>query len=471
MTHLNTRETDITIIGSGSAAFACAIKAAERGASVTLIEASDRVGGCCVNVGCVPSKMLIRAGELAQHKRQTPFAGLRDMAPVIDHATLLAQESELVRSLRTEKYESVLEANPAIQLVHGQARFRDRHGISVVTSNGERIEYRAEQVLVATGSRPCIPPIAGLRETPYWTSTEALYAPTPPRHLAVIGSSVVALELAQAWRRLGADVTLLARGRLLSREDPALGPVLREAFEAEDIRVLEHTPVTAVRHQDEQFTLTTGNGTVTADRLLVATGRRPTTDSLNLEAIGVQRDARGAIMVDERLKTSVPHIFAAGDCANLPQLVYVAAAAGTRAAINMTGGEAGLDLSITPRVIFTDPQVAAVGLTEVEAEQQGLNAESRELDLQQVPRALVNQDTRGLIKLVADADTGRLLGAQLLAEGAGEVIQSAALAITNGMTVEDLANQLFPYLTMSEALKLCALSFHQDVTKLSCCAG
>ena len=217
--------------------------------------------------------------------------------------------------------------------------------------------------------------------------------------------------------------------------------------------------------------LTTNLGEQRADRLLVATGRTPNTRGLHLEAAGVKVDEQGAIVVDDHMRTSVPNIYAAGDCTTQPQFVYVAAAAGTRAAINMAGGDAALDLSAMPAVAFTDPQIATVGLSEAEAHRSGIETDSRTLTLDNVPRALVNFDTRGFIKLVAEAGTGRLLGVQAVAAEAGELIQTAAIAIRAGMTVHDLADQLFPYLTMVEALKLAAQTFTKDVKQLSCCAG
>ena len=203
----------------------------------------------------------------------------------------------------------------------------------------------------------------------------------------------------------------------------------------------------------------------------MATGRAPNTHPLKLNRAGIERDAQGAIIVDEFMCTSAPNIFAAGDCTNQPHFVYVAAAAGIRAAINMTGGEAALDLSAMPAVVFTDPQVATVGLSEAEARLEGIETDSRMLSLDNVRRALVNFDTRGLIKIVADAGSGRLLGVQALADGAGELIQTAATALRARMGVQDLADQLFPYLTMVEGLKLCAQTFTKDVKELSCCAG
>jgi mercuric reductase len=204
--------------------------------------------------------------------------------------------------------------------------------------------------------------------------------------------------------------------------------------------------------------------------LLISTGRHANTGKLGLENVGVETDKSGAIVVNSMMETSTANIYAAGDCSNMPQFVYVAAA-GSRAGINMTGGNAQLDLSTMPAVIFTDPQVATVGLTEVQASAVGINTISRVLDMENVPRALANFETDGFIKLVAEESTGKLIGAQILAHEGGELIQSAALAIHNKMTVEELAGQLFPYLTMVEGLKLCAQTFSKDVKELSCCAG
>jgi mercuric reductase len=279
------------------------------------------------------------------------------------------------------------------------------------------------------------------------------------------------VELAQAFARLGSQVTILARNRLFFREDPVIGEALTAAFRDEGIEVLEQTQTRRVTHAGGEFVLTTNHGELRAERLLVATGRTPNTRGLNLEAAGVKVDEQGAIVVDDHMRTSVPNIYAAGDCTTQPQFVYVAAAAGTRAAINMAGGDAALDLSAMPAVAFTDPQIATVGLSEAEAHRSGIETDRRTLTLDNVPRALVNLDTRGFIKLVAEAGTGRLLGVQAVAAEAGELIQTAAIAIRAGMTVHDLADQLFPYLTMVEALKLAAQTFTKDVKQLSCCAG
>ena len=501
------RPAHIAIIGSGSAAFACAIEATGRGSRVTMIERSPTVGGCCVNVGCIPSKRLIRAGQVAAVQRSHSIEGVGAGEPAIDAVLLTRRRRELVEELRDYKYENILRKTPNISLVRGEARFvgrgvadgsddAERAGgraifgaadgggdtagadasavpplLEVIADDGARRTISADRILIATGSRPAIPPIDGIEQVPYWTSTEALFAEEVPGHLVVIGSSAVAVEIAQAWRRLGASVTILARRTLLTREDERLGAELTRTFEGEGIRVLTDTQAHSVTHDGSTFTLETNAGRISGDRLLVATGRRANTEALNLDAVGVTADEHGAIEVDERMRTSAANIYAAGDCSTMPRFVYVAAAAGRRAAANMHGESRSLDLATMPAVIFTDPQVATVGKTETEAAVAGIEAESRVLSLDQVPRALVNARTDGFVKLVAEKGTGRILGAQIFAPEAGEMIQSVALAMRGNMTVDDLREGLFPYLTMSEAIKLAAQSFAADVRRLSCCAG
>jgi len=461
----------MVVIGSGGAAMAAALKSVEQGARVTLIERGT-IGGTCVNIGCVPSKIMIRAAHIAHLRRRSPFdGGIAATVPAIDRAKLLAQQQARVDELRHVKYERILENTPAITVLHGEARFKDGQHLIVRLNNGGEQELGFDRCLIATGASPAVPPIPGLKESPYWTSTEALVSEAIPLRLAVIGSSVVALELAQAFARLGSKVTILARNTLFFREDPAIGEAVTTTFRAEGIEVLDHTQASHVAHVNGEFVLTTGQGELRTDKLLVATGRAHNTHSLSLEAAGVAVNAQGAIVIDKAMRTSSPHIYAAGDCTDQPQFVYVAAAAGTRAAVNMTGGEATLDLTAMPAVVFTDPQVATVGLSEAEAHLQGIKTESRTLTLDNVPRALANFDTRGFIKLVAEAGSGRLIGVQAVTPEAGELIQTAALAIRARMTVQDLADQLFPYLTMVEGLKLCAQTFFKDVKQLSCCAG
>jgi mercuric reductase len=460
----------IAVIGSGGSAMAAALKATERGARVTLIERGT-IGGTCVNIGCVPSKIMIRAAHIAHLRRKSPFdESITATEPMIDRPLLLAQQQARVDELRHAKYEGILADNLDITVVQGEARFMDARTLLVNGTDGKEHEIGFDRAFIGTGARPTIPPIPGLPDTPYWTSTTALASDTIPDRLIVIGASVVAVELAQAFARLGSEVTILARSRLLSREDPAVGEAIQTAFQAERISVLNDTQASQVSYTNDEFIVASNAGELRADRLLVAVGRTPNTDMLNLDAINVEID-HGAVIVNEQLQTRVPGIYAAGDCTNQPQFVYVAAAGGSRAAVNMTGGDARLDLSAMPAVVFTDPQVATVGLTAAEAIRRGFKVDTRSLNLENVPRALVNFEPHGFIKMVAEQDSGLLLGVQAVTGEAGELIQTAVMALRARMTVQEIGDELFPYLTMVEGLKLCAQTFTKDVSQLSCCAA
>ncbi|HBM50287.1 MAG TPA: mercuric reductase, partial [Marinobacter sp.] len=379
----------IAVIGSGGAAMAAALKAAERGARITLIERGI-IGGTCVNTGCVPSKIMSRAAHIAHLRTESPFdGGVSAQIPKVDRANLLQQQQTRVEELRDAKYEGILRDQTAITVLNGEARFVDANNLVVQLNEGGEQNVHFDRAFIGTGARPAEPSIPGLAETPYLTSTSALALITVPERLIVIGAGFVALELAQAFARLDSKVTVLARSRLLSGEEPAIGEAIEAAFRREGIEVLKQTQASRVDYTDNEFVIETNAGTLRADQLLVATGRIPNTENLNLAGIGVET-SRGAIQVDGQLQTTVPGVYAAGDCTDQPQFVYVAAAGGSRAAVNMTGGEATLDLSAMPGVMFTDPQVATVGLTEAEALKQGYNVDTRLLDLENVPRALVN---------------------------------------------------------------------------------
>lgn len=463
----------IAVVGSGAAAMAATLKAADGDAEITVIERGV-IGGTCVNVGCIPSKIMIRAAHVAHFRSESPFdVGLPIIsAPVVDRPRLLAQQQGRVDELRHAKYEAILAATSAVSVVKGDAHFKNMHTLSVKRTEGEESLVPFDRCLIATGASASVPQLLGLRGTPYWTSSEALASDVIPPRLCVIGSSVVAVELAQAFARLGSKVIILARSTLLSREDPAIGKTLTAAFRDESIDVLTHTQASRVSYTNEEFRLATIHGELRADKLLIATGHEPNTRDLHLEDAGVNVDPRGAIVIDDHMRTSAQNIYAAGDCTNvMHKYVYVAASAGTRAAANMKGASTTLDLTTMPAVVFTDPQVATVGLSEAEAHQKEIENDSRVLMLESVPRALVNFDTRGFIKMVAEKGTGRLLGVQAVTSEAGEIIQTAALAIRARMTVQDLGDQLFPYLTMVEGLKLAAQTFTTDVKNLSCCAG
>lgn len=456
----------VAVIGGGAAAFAGALHAAEQGTQVTLIHAG-LPGSTHFNTGRLPSRIMVKVAELVRYPATHLFQGVEKHRPSIDLAKHVAQRQALVDELYRSEHEALLKDHKNISLLRGTARFHDRSTLVVDTPDGQTRRIDADRILIATGAHPHIPDIAGLAESPYWTSQDALLAEHPPNHLLIIGGSAVAVELGQAFQRLGSNVTLITRSTLLSRHDAAIGAALRDILEKEGMSIITGTVPLAVRSNKGTISVKLPKGDLRGDALLVAAGRAPNTTLLDLEKAGVGVDARGAIKIDRSMRTSMANIYAAGECTDMPQLVYVAAAAGTRAAANMLGGRTPLDPSLIPTVIFTDPQTAAVGFTEDQAKRHGLSVHNRTLDLGDVPGAVANLDIRGFIKLVADKNSGRLLGAQLLTTSAGELIQSVSLAIQHKMTVRDLGEQLHPALTMSEGLNICAQSFYRDITHLT----
>ncbi|MEX2179449.1 MAG: mercury(II) reductase [Gemmatimonadaceae bacterium] len=462
---------DLAVIGGGSAGFAAAIKGAELGARVALIEGGT-LGGTCVNVGCVPSKTLIRAAESLHRRSHHPFEGIPSTDGRPEWNLVRAAKDELVARLRTAKYEDVLQSYESVTVLRQRARFTGANAIAL--ADGATITV--QRSVITTGASPWCPDIPGLAAAGALDSQSAMDLGELPRSLIVIGGSAVGLELGQTFSRLGVSVIVLeAAPVLLPAEDPAIGEGLAGYLSAEGMTV--HTGVQVERvERGSGYTVFFRDGSesrsVEAEQLLVATGRRANTRALGLDAAGVRLGARGEIMVDEHLMTSAAAIYAAGDVTGDPMFVYVAAYAGNVAAENALGDNSrSYDLTAVPRVTFTDPSVASVGLTEQEATRKGIEPIASTLGLEHVPRALAARDTRGFVRLVADGPTRRLIGGQILAAEAGEMITEVSLAIRFQLTIEDLATAFHPYLTLSEGIKLAAQAFSKDVSKLSCCAA
>ncbi|MBO0851727.1 MAG: FAD-dependent oxidoreductase, partial [Pseudonocardia sp.] len=320
--------------------------------------------------------------------------------------------------------------------------------------------------------------VVGMDEVGYLTSTTAMALEVLPESMIVVGGNAVGVEMAQLFSRLGTRVTVVeALDRLVPFEEPEVSAVLEQVFADEGITVHTGATLTSVHAEDgaSRAVVRARDGAevgLSAQRLLVATGRRPVTTGLGLDLVGVRTGEHGQVVVDERARSSNARIWAAGDVVGGAQFVYVAAAQGTLAADNaLAGADRTLDYTALPRVTFTSPTIASAGRTDAQAVAAGLPCECRVLRLTAVPRALVNRDTRGVVKLVAHAHTGQILGVHVIAEGAGEIITAASYALTAGLTVERLAHTWAPYLTMAEALKLAAQTFTTDVAALSCCAG
>jgi mercuric reductase len=485
---------DLLILGSGSTAFAAATRAKDLGNTVVMIEART-LGGTCVNRGCLPSKNLIAAAKLVYDARHPRYLGLTPAELPFDFRALIAQKDALIAEYRDQHYASILSDDTAgkgaqdpnpIQVVEGHAILVDAYTAAVTAPDGSIRRLTGDQVLIATGSHSVTPDLPGLAETPYLTSDlltsgEDMELTERPDSLIIVGGGYIALELGQFFARLGTQVTILERaGHILKDYEPEVSSTLTQILRAEGIRVLTRADVIAVQGDEQQVTvLAEARGErqeLTAAKLLVATGRAPNTCDLGLERVGVHLDEHGAIVVDGELRTSVPHIWAAGDVIGRETESQMATPVGAHdggiAASNaLAGARQRVNHRVIPRAIFTDPQVGVVGLTDREANAAGIRCTCNSIPLAVAPRAGAIRDTRGVVKMVLEAETRRVIGVSMVGAEASEVIQIAAMAMRFNATADDLIDQLFVYPTMAEALKLAAISFSKDVSRLSCCAS
>lgn len=462
---------DLAIVGSGGAAFGAALRAAELGAKIAMVE-RGAIGGTCVNIGCVPSKTLIRAADSLRRAQRAAFAGLEMKGRLTDFAAMMSQKDDLVGSLRQSKYRDVLASLPEARLFEGRGEFAGPGELHV-----GRDVLHSPRFVIATGARPHAPAIPGLAEVGFLTSTEALSLRELPESLIVLGGRYIALELAQAFARLGSRVTLLQRSdHVLPTEDDDLTEALAGYLREEGIDVRTGVQARRVSRDVAGYEVAIEAAgrmeSVRGAELLAATGRRPNTDGMGLDRAGVALNVDGTIAVDETLLTTAPGTYGAGDVIGEPAFVYTAAYEGSLAAENALPGEKRRrDYSALPWVVFTDPQVAVVGLTEKRARAAGVAVETATLPLAYLPRALAARDTRGFIKLIKAAGADRLLGAVILAPEAGDLIMEPALAVRHGIGVSELAKAFHPYLTQAEGIKLAAQAFDRDISKLSCCAA
>ena len=470
---------DLVILGSGSTAFAAALTAQELNKTAVMTEERP-IGGTCVNRGCLPSKNLIAAAKLLHDAGNPRYAGLKACTIGLDFAALIAQKDDLVHGYRKKKYESLV--GGGIRLERGHVQFVDSQTVEV---DGKRLHGR--NVLIATGSRPVVPDIEGLDSVSYLTSDlltvdESVELRELPASLLIIGGGYIALELGQMFSRFGSAVTILERGRqLLERGyEPEVGRSIGEVLAQEGLQVILNATVKSVR-QDGPDVVTTAvvaglDRQYRTERVLVATGRRPNTDNIAIDRAGVQVNERGEVIVDTHLRSNVAQIYAAGDVIGRQHNSQMATPVGSRqggsAARNAlsAGPVQALDHRVIPRVIFTDPEVAVVGMTEAEAIAAGHRCWCNTLPMSLVPRAGAIRDTRGIIKMTADADSNEVLGVAMVGHNAGEVIHEAAMAMKYRATIPDFIELLHVFPVMAEALKIVAISRFKDPAKLSCCA-
>ena len=469
----NPEQFDLIIIGGGSAAFSAAIKAESLGLSTLMVNGGLDFGGTCVNVGCVPSKNLIRAGEAAYHARQSNFAGIKPKGVDIDFAQVIKDKKKLVATLQEKKYMDVVSDFQNLKMISGWATFKDEKTIVV---NGKD-EYKALKFLIATGATTQIPPIAGLTEVPYLTNVSLFDLEEQPVSMIVLGGGYIALEITQAYHRLGTKITLLQRSdHVLSKQSTDIAEELTNHLRSEGMVI--HTGLSFLEVSETSnkiIVLAEQDGekkSFEAAKILVSAGTTPNTQKLGLDKIDIQLSSKGNIQVNEKMETNLQNVYAAGDVANTPAYVYTAAFEGKIAVENaFTGTDNKADYSALPWVVFTDPQVAGAGMDETIAEAQGIPFEVSKIELKDIPRAIAANDMRGFIKLIRNTETDKLIGAMVVAPEGGELIQQLSMAIKYGITVKDLAESFYPYLTLGEGIKLAAITFGKDISKLSCCAS
>lgn len=460
---------DFVILGAGSAGFSASVRASELGKTVALVQ-DGSLGGTCVNLGCVPSKHLLAVGETYREAVENPFRSLLCDGERLEFHRAVEQKDEVVRDLRRSNYEDVLAGMEGTTLLEGRGIFTSPREIRV---QGTKIRARA--FLIATGSSPWVPAIPGLEDVGYWTSVEGLGPAHRPESLLVVGGRALGLEFAQMYARFGTEVTLLQRSaRIMPDAEPECSEALRSALEDEGMAIWTHALPRRIREDGEKVVTATVDGETKefrAAELLMATGRQANTAGLGLDQAGVSVGGEGEVVVDREMRTSVPHIYAAGDVRGGEMLETTAAKEGFIAAENaLLGANRRMDPpEMVPRAVFTDPQFAAVGHSEQAYSRLTGTCSCRTLPMDVVSKARILGDTRGLLKMSIDPESRVIVGVQIVSAFAADLIHEAALAVKYRLTIDDIIDTVHVFPTQSEALKLAAQSYYRDVTKLPCC--
>ena len=462
---------DLIVIGGGAGGFGAVIKANDLGARTALVNTGLPIGGTCVNVGCVPSKRLLWAAEVLHTSQHHKIPGLELDVKHLDVGAIVRDELALVDRMREDKYAAVLRDLEHVTFIQGQARFIDARSVQV----GDQT-LTSERFVIATGSSAAVPDIPGLREAGFITHAEALRRERQPRSLVVIGAGPVGLEFSQLFARFGSHVTVLQRSnRVFPRTEAILAERLIEIFKAEGIDVVTRARPMSVTSSGNRkrvaFEVDGRAAVVETEEILVAAGKTPNTSQLGLAPVGVRVDDKGAIVVNPYLQTSAAHIFAVGDVASLPaRLEMTAGHEGTLAAENaLTGSKHSIDYDAVPYTIFTDPQLAGVGLTEDQEMERLGRCLCRTVPLELVPKALIMNRPEGFVKMAIHPDTGQIMGVHLLTPQAGDLVAQAVTLVRNRNTINDLLETLPMFPTLSEAVKLAAMAFTRDISKVSCC--
>ncbi len=462
---------DLIIIGGGAGAFAAAIKANDLKAKTLMVNKGLPLGGTCVNVGCVPSKTLLWAGEIMHQARNHGIPGIDIEVKNFDFTTVVQHGLDLVARLREEKYEKVLKSLENVTHIEGQASFVSPNEIEV---NGQR--YQGKKFIIAAGSTANVPLIEGIKEVGFITHVEALKLKERPAELIVVGAGPLGLEFAQMYSRFGTKVTILQRSdSIFPPAERELTSRLAEILTQEGIIIKTNVQVKSARKEGNKkilsYTIGDKEKEVQGDEILLASGKTPNTQGLALDKAGVEIDERQAIKVSSQFQSSQQHIFAVGDVADLPiREEPMAGREGTLAAENaLNNSQNSIDYHTVPWTIFTDPQLAGVGFTEDEQMKKFDTCMCKTVAFSDVPKAIIINRTEGLIKMAIHPETKQIMGVHILAPNAGELIAQAMWLVKNKNTVDDVINSAPMFPTLSESIKIAALSFITDINKLSCC--
>lgn len=462
---------DLIIIGGGAGAFAAAIKANELRDKTVMINSGLPLGGTCVNVGCVPSKTLLYAGELLHLAKNHGIPGVELEVKNFNFQKVIADELSLVEKMRREKYEKVLKNLEHVTFIKGQARFISTTEVEV---DGKRLS--GKKFIIATGSTATISLIEGIEKAGYLTHIEALKLKQLPKSMVVIGAGPVALEFAQLYSRFGTKVTILHRSDEVFRAgERQVVARLVEILQEEGIDIKLNVIFQVVKKQEEKkvisYSVDGKKSEIAADEILVAIGKTANTKALNLGKIGVAVDKRQAIQVNNYFQTKQANIYAIGDVTALPlRLETTAGREGTLAAENaIKGTKYNIDYNMVPYTIFTDPQLAGVGYTENQQMKEMGVCACRSISFEHLPKAIIMRRTEGLIKMAIHPETRVIQGVHILSPHAGELIAEAMMLVKNKNTIDDVTNSLPMFPTLSEAIKLVALSFTKNINNLSCC--
>lgn len=454
-------EFDLVVIGSGPGGYVGAIRAAQLGLRTAIVEKDKTLGGTCLNVGCIPSKALLESSEIyAEAKKSFPKHGIKVGSVELDLAAMLKRKGDIVRQL-TNGVAGLMKKNQ-IDVVQGTGRVVKAGEVAVQQADGERV-LKTKRILIATGSVPSAIPGVELDGDRVVTSTEALSFPEVPERLVVIGAGVIGLELGSVWARLGAKVTVLEyMPRVLAGIDNEIATMAQRLFQRQGLEFKLGVRVTAAKTDGSvgRVTFTDKDGkeqVIEGDRVLVCVGRRPFTEGLGLQEAGVKLDERGRIDVDDHYRSSVEGIYAIGDVIRGPMLAHKASEEAVAAVEMMATGHGHINYDAIPNVVYTHPEVASVGRTEEE-----LKAEGREYRKGTYPfapngRAKALGSTDGMVKILADAKTDRVLGAHIIGPRAGDLIAEIAVGVEFATSAEDLGRAVHAHPTLAEVIKEAAL--------------